>query len=590
MEAPDTFARSKRPPTYWLDKYGDQRFAQWQKAAFNGGRVLYRPLGIVEGFFDTDGTDFEGRADVTSLLKTELATSDLQALRAKITLAWAVFRYHHPLACAKALTLRDLQLGRQEVEHRCLVVPRIFNLEGLLRDADKSAKVVFVEDSYPYLNVSEFYNHIINTSRAIDPRKALAKLYVLPMERLSSGTYKAQFVMVKAHQICDGLTVFRWLNSLISFLSLGDKQLNSLAQELCSTDLISRLPPAQEALYPPIFGILARQRWFWAISRILRHTKRLPPASLQNPLRRTPPLKEAVSIPTTYSKVIDYSRTPPLNTFSIQAILSSASTKKLIQLCREAKISIGAGSFTLVGMSMMHFYERIDPSLPLSQRLPFVGSFPINPRPFLSSNTTGHEDSLMLAFSDGIVLPFLPSDLPFEGRFKLLGKLAHKQLSQYQKRKRTAEEVVGLGSRNPNQLIPALYLSSVEGLENKTLPHLKTGINPQGTYPASRPETLATCGVSSVGDRRYLIRSGIYNVNKELEAGEVVCDYRDNQICVRVREGEFLVGASGDGSMMRFEASYDGCAMDMERVGDWAEWMKGALGDKLEVEGRQVKL
>jgi hypothetical protein len=590
MEAQYTSPTSKCLPAHWLDKYGDKRFAQWQKAAFKGQRVLYRPLGLVEGFFDTDGTDYEGRADVTSLLKTELATFDPRALRTKISLAWAIFRYKHPLACAKALNSQDLQLGREEAEQRCFVVPRIFNLEGLSQDAEANAKVVFVEDSYPDLNVPDFYSHMINTSRAIDPRRALAKLYVLPMEKLPNGTYMAQFIMVKAHQICDGLTIFRWLNSFIDLLNLSDKQLDLLAQELCSTDLVPRLPPAQEALYASTTRSPGRKRWFWALSRILRHTHRPPPASFQHPLRRAIPFKEATSMPSTYPNVIDYSRKPPLNTYSIQATLSPTSTMKLTRLCREAKISIGAGSFTLVGMSMMSFYERTQPSIPLSQRLPFTGSFPINPRPFLSTNTTGHEDSLMLAFSDGITLPFLPSYLHIEGRFKLLGRLAHKQLSQYQKRKRTAEEVVELGSKNPNQLIPALYLGSVERLENKTLPHLKTGISPQGAYPASEPAASATCGVSSVGDKRSLIRSGRYDVHKQLGEGEVVCDYRDNQTCVRVREGEFLVGASGDGEMMRFEASCDGCALDMERVGEWVEWMEGALEEKSEAKGRETKL
>jgi hypothetical protein len=588
MEAPPTSSPSNSPPAHWLDKYGDEQISKWQKAAYNGQRVLYRPLGIVEGFFDTDGTDFEGRADVTSLLKTELATTNTTKLREKISLAWAVFRYKHPLACAKAVDLRDLQPGRQEIGQRCFVVPRIFNIEGLLHDANTNAPVGFVEDDYPDLGISEFYNHLINTSRAIDPRKALSRLYVLPMQRQCNGIYKAQFIMVKAHQICDGLTVFRWLNSFIDLLNLSNEKLDTLAEELCSTDLLLRLPPAQEALYPPVRGSTARQRWHWAISRVLRHTKRPLPACFQHPLRHGSPSKEAVSMPSTYSKVIDYSRTPPLNTYSIQATLGPSTTQKLARLCSEAKISIGAGSFTLVGMSMMYFYEQNQPNIPLNQRLPFTGSFPINPRPFLSQNTTGGEESLMLAFSDGITLPFLPSHLPIEGRFKLLGRLAHKQLSQYQKRRRTPQEFVGLGSRNPNQLIPALYLGSVERLEAKT--HSQTGINPQGAYPASKATMLATCGVSSVGDRRNLIRSGRYDVHRKLEKGEVVCDYRDNQTCVRVREGEFLVGASGDGEMMRFEASCDGCAIDMERVGRWVQWIETALDGEGEARNRQARL
>ena len=130
MDAPYTSSTSKSPPNHWLDSYGNQQFAKWQKAAYKGQRVLYRPLGIVEGFFDTDGTDFEGRADVTSLLKTELATTEPTALRKRISLAWAVFRYKHQLSCAKALDLQDLQLGRPERQKKVLCSTTDFQHRG----------------------------------------------------------------------------------------------------------------------------------------------------------------------------------------------------------------------------------------------------------------------------------------------------------------------------------------------------------------------------------------------------------------------------------------------------------------------------
>jgi hypothetical protein len=37
----------------------------------------------------------------------------------------------------------------------------------------------------------------------------------------------------------------------------------------------------------------------------------------------------------------------------------------------------------------------------------------------------------MLAFGDGLALPFLPSYLPLEGRFKLLAKQADRQLRTF---------------------------------------------------------------------------------------------------------------------------------------------------------------
>lgn len=219
-------------------------------------------------------------------------------------------------------------------------------------------------------------------------------------------------------------------------------------------------------------------------------------------------------------------------------------TNNLRVLCRTAGASIGAGCFALAALVMMMLEERLHPLTPASQRRPFVGSFPINPRPFLAGKpTTGAEDSLMLAFSDGLALPFLPSDLPVEGRFKLLARQADRQLRTFQKKKRSREEQVHLGSRSPSQLIPRLYIGSVETAENKVPPERRPGIDPQGAYPARQSETLATCGVSSVGSRVSLIGSGKYALDQP--GKEFTADFRDIRIAVRVRDGEFLVGCAG---------------------------------------------
>jgi hypothetical protein len=122
-------------------------------------------------------------------------------------------------------------------------------------------------------------------------------------------------------------------------------------------------------------------------------------------------------MPPTYSKVLSYRKVPPLNSFNQEASLSPMATNNLRALCRAAGASIGSGCLALVALVMMILEERLHPLVPLSNRRPFVGSFPVNPRPFLAgAPTTGAEDSLMLAFSDGLTLPFLPSDLPIKGR------------------------------------------------------------------------------------------------------------------------------------------------------------------------------
>jgi hypothetical protein len=278
----------------------------------------------------------------------------------------------------------------------------------------------------------------------------------------------------------------------------------------------------------------------------------------------------------TFSAVLDYSCKPPLNTFPIRAVLGAEATRKISRICREAKISVGSGCFALVAIVMMLFEEKIHPNIAPHKRLPFVGSFPVNPRPFLSGlPTTGKEDSLMLAFSDGVTLPFLESSLDLEGRIRLLGKQAQRQLRQYQKRPRSLEEEVQLGSRSPTQLLPLLYLNSIEAAGH--LGH-GPGWNVQGAYPAKKSSTLATCGVSSVGARGSVLFSGKYDTTSELPDGvDLRADLRAQDGSVRARDGEFLVGVIGDHDVLRFSVSYDGCAIDPVLANRWKDVIESIL-------------
>ena len=252
---------------------------------------------------------------------------------------------------------------------------------------------------------------------------------------------------------------------------------------------------------------------------------------------------------------------------------------------------------------MMTLHERLHPDIPALQRLPFVGSFPMNPRPFLSGKaTTGSEDSLMLAFSDGITLPFLPSDLPLEGRFKLLGRQAHRQLKSFQKRKRTEAEELALGTKGPKFLLPTFYLASQDRWKMRWASVGRedslgfANVNFQGAYPAAIPQTLATCGISSVGDRTALISSGKYSLDvrdMQKEGKDVAADFRNMWSFVRPRDGEFLVGAAGNrdnegGEMsLGFGVSFDGNAIDPEMAKEWKEVIEGLLEPDASTEGRK---
>ena len=573
MQASRNQATHQAP--HWLNRYA-KGHPRWRSLHWNGTLLHYRPLGIVEGFFDTDGTDYEGRADLNAhlILESRCCLSK-DALRQRIRLAWAVLRTQHALLSAQALSGSDFLPGSNGGStDRYFVVEELQSAQKAVQDASNA--MVFVEDHYPSVDVEDFYRHIMNTTRAIDSTRALAKLFFLPLEPLSHGKYRFQTILIAAHQITDGLTIYRWNSHLIDLLNLDTAELERQLASLCSISVLHRLPAAQEDLYPPIRGNQARQRWFWAVSRILRHTRRPPPPSFPNPLRRAITLAQAMPMSPKYSKILSYSKVPPLNSFNQEASLSPVATNNLRVLCRAAGASIGSGCFALVALVMMMLEERLHPSTQLSQRRPFVGSFPVNPRPFLAGPpTTGVEDSLMLAFSDGLALPFLPSELPVEGRFKLLARQADRQLRTFQKRRRSQEEEVHLGSRSPSQLIPSLYIGSVEREANKVPPERRQGINPQGAYPARQSETLATCGVSSVGSRASLIGAGKYDL--EQLGKDFVADFRDFRSAVRVRDGEFLVGSAGDRDQLHFSVSYDGNAIDPAKVAVWKSLIEEAL-------------
>jgi len=565
---------------HWLELQDAERYT-WQKAP-GQDRTYHRYLGVVENLFDCDGEIWCGRADLHQNVRIEVRTtlSD-EELRERIVLAWTLMRHSHTLLSCKSLQKHEVSKGTASTRwtNKCFVYCWPQSTSEAVAETRKH--VVFAADQYPHFDTKDFHHHIMNTARALNSRESLSRLYVMPFSRTDKGTVLLHFVPILAHQITDGLTTFRWNSHFSQIMNYTREELitelNAILQP--GADLLSRLPPAQEALYPKRSHTPARERWHWLLTRILRHVRVPPPAAFQNPLRRPEPLSQAEAFAPVYDRVLDYTQTPPLNAGHISADLYDRSASNMRRLCKEAGISIGSGCFTLVAMVMMDFEERRHPNIPLDDRLPFVGSFPVNPRPFFTgTSTTGKENSCMLAFSDGVTLPFLPRVLDFRGRFSLLGRLAHKQLRQYQKRKRSVEEEVHLGSRSPSQLIPALYCSTLERMEGRVDEERKAGVNVQGAYPARASPTLATCGISSVGDISAVLTPPKVNLNAVLPEGrDVAAELKGTASVVRPRDGEFLVGSMGDANHLGFGVSYDANAIDPAKTGEWKQLMESML-------------
>lgn len=455
----------------------------------------------------------------------------------------------------------------------------------------------------------EVYRHAYNVCRIIDPRVCLAKLLVLPLQQHNdSGTDTAtqanndptskqsqsttrtkkatlHLLLILAHQISDGLTCYTWLTHFLHILNTPTPQiLSSLSSLIHPAQIQPKLPPPQEALYPAIPGSRARQRWFWALTRVLRHVAKPLPPTFPNPLFRERRLDTAPALPEKFAGLFSYQGPglPPMRCGTVAVSLSLGSSQRLMALCRKAHVSIGAGCFALAGLAMMEIHESRYPEIPDELRPAFAASFPLNPRAFFADPP--QPDSCMLAFSEGIVMPFLPSRLPVEGRFGVVARHANRGLRVYQKRlkvrKGGAEEMdVSLDKHSPGRLLAMGYVAQIERVEAKLPPQKRTGerLNPQGDLRPKVGEYGATCGVSSVGSLAAFFRRGQYDL-EDLGERDFAADFRQVKMGVRARENEFLIGSSTSAEgIISFGVSYDANAISEDAANMWAEKMSGLL-------------
>lgn len=564
-------ASPQKEKVHWLDRYATGYHAWTSKTNENGQTSFTRPLGLVETSFDTDGAYYGGRADMTGTLTVEIQHSlSKEDLRRRIALAWTALRLRHVL-----LMSRHFDDPSSGLRHFAIDVPK--DVQRAVHDVEGST--IWIEDCYSSVDAHDLHDHALNVGRIIEPQTCMSKLHVLPLRQLPGGTYQLSFLVVMAHQISDGLSAYGWFKDFIRLLNLPASGIESeISTSLDLNMFKTKLPPAQEDLYPPVLGNKARQRWIWAIIRVLRHVKHTLPPTFTNPLYRETRLTSPRPLERTYDKVFAYegANMPPMSSGHISATLSASASSRLIALCREAQLSIGAGCFALAGLAMMHIHSQRHP-LGKAEDIPaMTASFPLNPRAFFASPPPA--ESCMLAFSDGIVMPFLPRHLPIEQRFRLTARIANRELKMYQKRLKTTSKgqvSAGLDNHSPSRLLATGYISQIERVEGKLPSSRQLGFgNPQGELKASAGFG-ATCGVSSVGSLKGYFRAGEHDLNAKKD---FVVDYRGLRMGVRARDGEFLVGSSTDAEgRVGFGVSYDANAIEPEAAEMWARTITGLL-------------
>ncbi|RMZ66613.1 hypothetical protein GMOD_00001966 [Pyrenophora seminiperda CCB06] len=536
---------------HWLDKYATN-YAKWELSVRpDDFQTFKRPLGLVESSFDADGTYYGGRADMTSLftLTIQYKLSKSQ-LRRKIAIAWTSLRLQHPLLFARVMD--DPATGTRNF---AVDVPS--SPEAAIQEVENS--IIWFEDTYPEVNAKEVYHHAYNVTRIISPEQCLSKLHILPLTKNPNSTYSLRLLVVIAHQISDGLSAYSWFSHLIRILNQPSQEILADIEACGKAETIQVvLPAAQEGLYPPITGNRARKRWFWALIRVLRHVKKGLPPTFANPLRRTERLETLPPLQPKYEGIFNYNPTtrPPMSCGHISAFLSPCASARFIALCRSANVSIGAGCFALAGLAMMTIRESLSSSDSSTTHThpAFTASFPLNPRAFFVNPPPA--DSCMLAFSEGIVMPFLSSSLPVEGRFKLVAKHANRGLRVYQK--------------------------SLKGKGTTGTPAILDKYSPGRLLATGTAGFAATCGVSSIGPLAPFFKRGTYDVQNP-SGKDFVADFESVKIGVRAREEEFLIGSSTSAEgIVEFGVSYDLNSISEEM----AELWKTTIESLLEVEER----
>jgi hypothetical protein len=146
---------------HWLDQYGNATSHAWKTSTHDGHTRLYRPLGLVEYSFDSDGRYYEGRADLNVQLDLSIKSSlDKEQLRERIELAWALFQCEHPLAQSKALPYQSY------MEESSVVMPQVYSVVDVPKDEgdaveNAKASLVFLEDHFEDVDAYDFWLHAL---------------------------------------------------------------------------------------------------------------------------------------------------------------------------------------------------------------------------------------------------------------------------------------------------------------------------------------------------------------------------------------------------------------------------------------------
>lgn len=210
------------PPSskeHWLDQYASGYHA-WQSGRDDRGRAcFFRPLGLVERGFDLDGHGYEGRADINATLELDIATSCTQAqIEERILLAWTALRLHHVLLLSKAVFRQSFMRPAHKGPTRYYLIHFPEHPKQAIAEAQSCLTFLRGED-YRFA-LGDFFHHAQNVARIVQPTKAMAELFVLPISSTNEGKHRLQLLFVMG---------VSWASQVRKKLHLANKRSSNLS-------------------------------------------------------------------------------------------------------------------------------------------------------------------------------------------------------------------------------------------------------------------------------------------------------------------------------------------------------------------------
>ncbi|GAA6052867.1 hypothetical protein JCM3770_004385 [Rhodotorula araucariae] len=384
-------------------------------------RLWTRPLGVLEAKFDK-ASQTDGQSDTfvrLALSLDALCASDSAVFLSRLLLAWAALRAKHPLL---ACTVRDaperMQASIPLVQMReFALLPPVDADEALHR----ALRTLLVHSADAGESVQAATDEVqdrlvLNGPRVLLDDECLARLVVVRGGAMHS---ELGFLLVISHVISDGLSVFKLVNELFTiasspalpsppttapFLSLASVldgaarpapwRLPSKPVAAWQLVLPAQLPLANEEHYPPLPLSIspapstipaqptenphstaslpathdlpppaARQRWLWAITRVvIMARQRNFPRTLYFP--RLPH-----SVPPPQAR----NRWPSLR-------FERETSQRMIRFSKANGVSPSMLLYSLISLSVSRIFARVHAR---EEYRPIVLGFPFSARPFL---------------------------------------------------------------------------------------------------------------------------------------------------------------------------------------------------------------